>query len=123
MAEEQQQIARCSMCKMEHFIDNFDVDRLGRRRKTCRDCKDRRERSGFMTRVRTQLVVNGLTVESLDEYKYAGGGDRCHLRYCRMSPGPTVWTTARYVTTSSSRTAISNTKSGVRSSSLLVTVA
>jgi len=84
MAEEQQ-IARCSMCKMEHFIDNFDVDRLGRRRKTCRDCKARRERSGFMTRVRTQLAVNGLTVESLDEYKYAGGCARSHLRYYELT--------------------------------------
>ena len=80
MAEEQPQqpqqrdIVRCSMCKMEHFADNFDVDRLGRRRKTCRDCKVRRERSGFMTRVRTQLAENGLTPETLNEYKYAGGG-------------------------------------------------
>ena len=81
------------MCKMEHFADNFDVDRLGRRRKTCRDCKVRRERSGFMTRVRTQLAENGLTPETLNEYKYAGGdgangGNLRHLHYYELArPG------------------------------------
>jgi hypothetical protein len=74
---------------MEHFADNFDVDRLGRRRKTCRDCKVRRERSGFMTRVRTQLAENGLTPETLNEYKYAGGdgangGNLRHLHYYEL---------------------------------------
>jgi len=81
------------MCKIEHFADNFDVDRLGRRRKTCRDCKVRRERSGFMTRVRTQLAENGLTPETLNEYKYAGGdgangGNLRHLHYYELArPG------------------------------------
>ena len=88
---QQRDIVRCSMCKMEHFADNFDVDRLGRRRKTCRDCKVRHERSGFMTRVRAQLAVNGLTVETLmEEYKYAGGDDANgsnprHLHYYNLA--------------------------------------
>ena len=33
---------RCSGCKMVHRIDNFETDRLGRRRKTCLDCKRKR---------------------------------------------------------------------------------
>ena len=88
---QQRDIVRCSMCKMEHFADNFDVDRLGRRRKTCRDCKVRRERCGFMTRVRAQLAVNGLAVETLmEDYKYAGGDDANgsnprHLHYYNLA--------------------------------------
>ena len=32
---------RCSQCRMEYAADGFDVDRLGRRRKGCKECSER----------------------------------------------------------------------------------
>ena len=40
-----QEIVRCSGCRMDHRADHFELDRLGRRRKTCLSCKAKRAAS------------------------------------------------------------------------------
>lgn len=44
MSAEQETI-RCSNCRCERFVSEFDITRLGRRLKTCQTCKAGRERN------------------------------------------------------------------------------
>ena len=65
-----QEIVHCTMCKCAHFADQFEVDRLGRRRKTCRGCKERR--MGYKMFV-DGIEKMGMTIDDLDDYIYVGG--------------------------------------------------
>ncbi len=42
MAE--QEIFKCTVCKMKHFSDGFSVNRLGIRMKSCNSCRARSQR-------------------------------------------------------------------------------
>ena len=96
----EREIIRCSMCKKDHFTENFDLDRLGHRRKTCRDCKKRRAGAlvgaAFQNRCQNKLATKGLTIDDLNNFRYAGGdggrkggllANSRHLKYFRMCRG------------------------------------
>ena len=87
----EQEIVHCTMCKCDHFADQFELDRLGRRRKTCKGCKQRR--MGFKALV-DGLEQRGMTVDDLDDYIYVGGngdnttGQMHHYNYFALKcPG------------------------------------
>ena len=75
------------------------ADRLGRRRKTCRDCKKRRAGAlvgaAFQNRCQNKLATKGLTIDDLNNFRYAGGdggrkgllANSRHLKYFRMCRG------------------------------------
>mmetsp|Transcript_1119 Transcript_1119/g.1404 ORF Transcript_1119/g.1404 Transcript_1119/m.1404 type:complete len:126 (-) Transcript_1119:218-595(-) len=43
MSAQESEIIKCSQCKKKFYEDGFGVDRLGKRFKTCLECKDRRK--------------------------------------------------------------------------------
>ena len=78
------EVIRCSSCRMDHGCDRFELDRLGRRRKTCLGCRDKRVRDkpGVYAAFVDGLTKLGLTLDILeDDYVYIGGNRRSHANY------------------------------------------
>lgn len=78
-------IITCSSCRMKHTEDQYEVDRLGRRRKTCISCKHRRARkagAGLYNAFEQGLENLGLTLgEVKNTFIYIGGNMGRHHRY------------------------------------------
>ena len=83
MAEE---LVKCTGCKMMWRLDGFDIDRLGRRRKTCLRCKERRDAN----REKVKCEHNRQRYQCLD----CGGSSICeHNRqrsHCKECGGSSI---------------------------------